>query len=370
MMVTTIGISKAWFSLSRALKLKSPSLRKTFGVRSGQPTVIAIGGNSFKGLELATAKNIIAMIKSGCLPIITHGNGPQVGELLIQHPDKTLAQCVALTQKQIGTQLKGLLEKLAGQQKIPLKVVVIPTRVIVNKKDAAFANPTKYIGPRYTLNQLTQMGKLTKTPQGIGRFTLRKNDAQEWAIKAVAGENGQYRRVVASPKPLDIHPEDLKEIRHAMAEGKLVIAVSQIRQTDGSIKEHSEEAVIDKDLASAVLTWTLKARDFIISTGVPQVCLDWGTANSQEIRYFQTKQAQHKLFAGQFPAGSMGEKIEATIAALRVGVATVLITNPQSNWIKNEGTIFTRGIDLTGRAFNFARRLGLVPNEIQRWLVT
>ncbi|MBU1026587.1 MAG: hypothetical protein KKA31_02535 [Candidatus Margulisbacteria bacterium] len=362
-------MGQAWFSLSKALHLQSPSLRQTFGLRKAQPTVIAIGGNSFKGLERATAKNIIAMIKAGCSPIITHGNGPQVGELLIKHPDKTLAQCVAMTQEQMGAALKTQLETLASRENIALEVAVIPTRVIVDKNDPAFKNPTKYIGPRYTLDQLSQMGKLSKTPQEIGRFTLRKDDGQEWAIKEVAGEKGQYRRVVASPKPLAIHPEDLSRIKDAMAQAKLVIgvggggvAVSQNNQL--------EEAVIDKDLASAVLSWTLKARDFIISTGVPQVCLDWGTAAPQNITYFQTRQAQRKLFGGQFPAGSMGEKIEATIAALRVGVNTVLITHPSSAWVKNEGTIFTRGIDLTGRAFNFARRLGLVPNEIQRWLVT
>jgi carbamate kinase len=346
--------------------------------------VIAVGGNCFEGLEHATAKNILSILKSGHLPVITHGNGLQVGKLLEDHPEKTVAKCVHKTQVEMGNRIKEELLGLAKQHGKKIEIEVIPTRVLVDPQDPAFRTPTKGIGQHYTLSQLQKMPKDSKNKTKLLRIPegnlikviwpgKKKGINKEWIMKEVEGENVEYRRVVASPKPLGIHPQDFSRIRDNISQGKIVIAVGgggvpiAIESTAEYVATQAVEAVIDKDLASALLARDLQARDLIISTGVREVALNWKKKNQVDIGYMQARQALKYVKKGQFEVGSMGEKMEAAINALRFGVNTVLITSPESNWANDEGTLLTRGIDLTGRFKNMVRRK---PYPIQRWLVT
>ncbi len=376
---TAFGLAKIWLQCNRIFPTRIPSLRNYLRLRKENPVIIAVGGNSFKGLEHATAKNILNILNSGRLPVITHGNGPQVGNLLINHPQKTLAECVHKTQVDMGKQLKEELLRAAKHNKQSIKVKVVRTRVLVHHNDPAFKNPTKYIGPHFPFDELSDgsFGEFSKAHE-LKLFKLKRSDGQTWLMKGVAGEPGKCRRVVPSPKPLQIYPEDLETICKHVNEGKIVIAVGGggvaiSRNPTNPVMgfmEQAEEAVIDKDLASALLARELEARELIISTGVKEVALNWGKSIQQDIGYFQTKQALRKLKENQFPAGSMGEKIEAAINALRDKVNFVLITDPESDWVNAEGTLLTRGIDITGRLHNLGRYLGLRSDALQRWLVT
>lgn len=365
--------ARAWFSISQALRMKNPSLRRFVPFRRNRkgPTVIAVGGNSFEGLERATAKRIVDLIQSGRTPVVTHGNGLQVGDLLLKYPEKTIAQCVHITQVEMGKQMKKELLREAAKRNISVDVKVIPTRVIVDAKDPAFNNLTKYIGPDYTLPELHRgdLGITRKLLTKLGMYKIIRPNGKEWIIKEVTEEKGKFRRVVASPTPLEIHPDDLAKIQKHVADGKVVIAVggggvavSRTPMEEG-FKEGPMEAVIDKDLASALLTKALKARELIISTGVKHAALNWNKKNQQNIRYMQTALAIENVQAGHFLAGSMGEKIEASVYAVsQAGLDWALISHPESDWLGFEGTIITRGLDVGGRFYNLSKK-----KEIRRW---
>ena len=361
------GASKAWHRASNFLGTRT-SLRESHFVRLDRPVVVAIGGNSFKGQEAATARNIVE-IAAQVPTVITHGNGPQVGHKL-QEAERTgqtklLADCTFETQIEMGRALKDNIqqEQLPYKLRRKVEIEVIPTRVIVDEHDPAFLNPTKFIGDPFPLEQFRQNSQ----PLTEGRYAwFRGNNA--WIMKEVTGKPGIYRRVVASPKPIQIHPEDMQLIEDCMAAGRTVIAVG-----GGGVpifpNGKKADAVIDKDLATALLCRQIEARQLIISTGVKYVAHQYGTPEQVDIQYYWLKQALGRLKSGEFKAGDMGEKIEAAINALRFGVNEVLITEPTASWAKHEGTLFTRGPDLTGRFYNLARNFGLVPDTLQRWLV-
>lgn len=457
--------SKAWYHGLRALRRKDVSLREIIGFRHNAVSVIAVGGNSIGELQTPTIEQILLFRA----PVLTHGNGPQVGELVIKHPDWTLNQCVRQTQDDIGNALKTDLEaQLRARGRTDVTIQVIPTRVIVDANDPAFKKPTKPIGKWYTLAEVEALGTIERRADGL--LYIKEKD---WCIGTPSGAKDStriYRRVVASPKPLAIHPEDLAKIKAGAREGNIVIAcggggVPYVQEADGTLRP--VEAVIDKDLASALLSRALKARDLIISTGekvvshyyripsreepVAQYGVDYfmlrsalrnlrgGTVVKSDFNFLGTKRREvwrvlkdagfigegfllgynkilphnpvnldgfraclraylsptvtdkeidivylmlERAKKGQFPAGTVGEKVEAVINALRGGVNTAMITHPNRIWIKFEGTIFTRGWDIGGRLHNlgiwlgnqaeklFGSRWFLPKDEIQRWLVT
>jgi len=375
--------SKAWYGALRLARRKEVSLREIVGFRHNEITVAAAGGNSIGELQVPTIDNLLLFRSL----VVTHGNGPQVGELVLKHPDWTLNKCVRQTQDDIGEALRDdLLEKLEKRGRTNVSVQVIPTRVIVSANDPAFRNPTKPVGRFYSGAEMRDLGACEEI--GKGHYVIQVGEAEEWHVKEIVGASDPtkpFRRVVASPKPIEIHPEDLVVIKEAAREGNIAIAcggggVPYAREADGTLKP--VDAVIDKDLASALLASDLKARELIISTGVKRVAHNFGTDNQEEIDYFLLRYAMKNLNAGQYPPGSMGEKVEAAINALRRGVNLVMITHPNEIWIKFEGTLFTRGLDLGGRWFNAGRIAGnwveektgqrpswLPKNELQRWLV-
>lgn len=340
--------------------------------RAHKPVVVAVGGNSVDGLENPTANNIITLHRYNRL-VVTHGNGPQVGKILEEAEKagitKSLAQCTRETQQEIGEDLRRHIYIKANERHLPPSVedtVINFTHVFVDPEDPAFKNPTKYIGREFD-RQTIMLGAREKEN---GLYEWKKGSAT-WIMKEVPGKPGIFRRVVASPKPIKTHPQDLAEIESGVFLHKIVIAAGGGGVPifpDGS----RAEAVIDKDLATALLCRELEAQSLVISTGVRYVAHNFASPKQKDILYYQLKHALRNLKkkTGEYPAGAMGEKIEAAINALRFGVNEVMITHPQASWINGEGTIITRGLDFTGRLYNLARFLGFAPLELQRWLVT
>lgn len=290
--------------------------------------LIAIGGNSLirageRGTldeqtanAGATAASIAKMIKAGWEVVITHGNGPQAGAALLRSEraanevyTHTLDMCVATTQSEIGYILQRELEyqlKISVMKKL---VTTIPTMVCVDENDEAFNKPTKPIGPFYE----------KETAEG-------KKRALGWDI--VEDSSRGYRRVVASPEPKTIL--QLEIIKKCVEIGIVVIALGgggipvTINQK-GEIK--GLEAVIDKDKSSALLANDLNVDLFVISTDTDMVYLNYKTNSQKGIKKATVYEIQQYLDEGQFPAGSMGPKIESVIRFIKSGGKKAIITS-------------------------------------------
>jgi carbamate kinase len=291
--------------------------------------IIAIGGNSLisdaKHMTVLdqykaagqTSHHIAAMVKEGYRIVITHGNGPQAGFILMrseiaktQLHQVPLESCVADTQGAIGYQVEQTLMNELRRQGIKKQMVSVVTQVVVDKNDPAFKNPTKPIGPFFS-------------PEDAEHH--RKEDG--WAVKEDAGRG--WRRVVPSPQPLQIVEQDV--ISTLLENDIVVIAVGGggipvIRKPNGDLAGCA--AVIDKDLASCLLAKNLKADIFVISTGVDKVALNFGKPNQTFIDKMTVAEAEKYLQEGQFPAGSMGPKVAAAIDYLKNGGKHVIITQP------------------------------------------
>ncbi|MCX6775954.1 MAG: carbamate kinase [Candidatus Micrarchaeota archaeon] len=292
--------------------------------------VIALGGNMLlrKGesgtfdaqLENAkrTAKRIADLIGRGYRVIITHGNGPQVGSILIQQekgrdevPAMPLDVCVAESQGEIGYMLQRALRAELIKRGINRPVATIVTQVRVDENDQAFKNPTKPIGPFYSKQEA---GKLSRQTGSL--------------FKEDAGRG--YRRVVPSPKPKEIVEKDA--IRRMIKGGVIVIAsggggipVVKRRNMFWGV-----EAVIDKDLAAAVLAEDVKADMLIILTDIKAVFLNYrkGRGCEMELRKTTPEDAARYLKEGHFAPGSMGPKVQAAIDFALKGGKTI-ITSPK-----------------------------------------
>ena len=291
--------------------------------------IIAIGGNSLisdaKHMTVLdqyraageTSHHIAALVKEGYRIVITHGNGPQVGFILMrseiaktQLHQVPLESCVADTQGAIGYQVEQTLMNELRRQGIKKQMVSVVTQVVVDKNDPAFKNPTKPIGPFFS-------------PEDAENH--RKQDG--WAVKEDAGRG--WRRVVPSPKPLEIIEQDV--INTLLQNDIVVIAVGGggipvVRKPNGDLQGCA--AVIDKDLASCLLAKNLKADIFVISTGVDKVALNFGKPDQKFIDRMTVAEAEKYLAEGQFPAGSMGPKVAAAIDYLKNGGQHVIITQP------------------------------------------
>lgn len=291
--------------------------------------VIAIGGNSliadnskrtvFDQYRAAgeTSKHIAALVAAGYRVVITHGNGPQVGFILLRSDlakdrlhEVPLESCVADTQGAIGYQVGQTLANELRHRGISRQIATVVTQVEVDPADPAFSAPTKPIGPFYTEDE------------------AKRYEAENgWILKEDAGRG--WRRVVASPKPISIIEEET--IRLLLDKGVVVIAVGGggipvVRDADGSLEGRA--AVIDKDLASCLLAKNLHADLFIISTGVDKVAIDFKKPTQRELDRLTIAEAEKYLAEGQFPAGSMGPKIAAAIDFLKAGGREVIITQP------------------------------------------
>lgn len=264
------------------------------------------------------AKIMVDIIAKGFELIIVHGNGPQVGNLLLQMeaasntvPSFPLDVCDAMTEGSMGYMLERALLNEMRKRSIDKEVATILTQVIIDREDKAFTNPSKPIGPFYNSFRAQKLKRELK-----------------WDMIEDAGRG--FRRVVPSPKPIDVVPK--RSIRAMIEEGVVVIAsggggipvyINSLGYIEGV------EAVIDKDYVSALIAKEAGVDLFIILTGVDRVVENFGTNKAVPIKRMGVAQAQKMLAQGQFPPGSMGPKISAAIGYIQGGGKEVLITSAE-----------------------------------------
>ena len=252
-----------------------------------------------------TAKHLAAILRRGERIAITHGNGPQVGNILLQNeiakdtlPPMPLDVCGAESQGMIGYMLQRALrsELESAGQHIPVTTIVSQT--LVDPKDPAFKNPTKPVGPFYTEKE-----------------ARRLQESNGWHIISDSGRG--YRRVVPSPTPLDILEKET--IIRLFEAGTVVIGVGGggvpvMRDKDGRLR--GVEAVLDKDRTAALLGKILGVETLLILTDVEKVFINYGKPDQRAFDSMTVQECKKYLAEGQFPAGSMGPKIESAVSFL------------------------------------------------------
>ncbi|HKG56435.1 MAG TPA: carbamate kinase [Candidatus Limnocylindrales bacterium] len=292
--------------------------------------VVAIGGNALildgqqgtiaeqydNAIEMA--RHIAALVSDGWGIVLTHGNGPQVGFILLRSeligdsapiPHLSLEMSSADSQGGIGHILAMALLNELGAHALRDRVAYVLTHTVVDDRDPAFTDPSKPIGPFYTAAQAA---------------TRRKRNG--WQLVEDSGRG--YRRVVPSPKPLRI--VESAQIRTLVDAGYVVIAVGGggipvVETPHGYV---GVEAVIDKDRASALLAASLGVPLLVLSTGVEQVAYHFRKPDQRALARMTAGEAAGYLADGEFPKGSMGPKVEAAIDFLAHGGREVLITTP------------------------------------------
>jgi carbamate kinase len=293
--------------------------------------VIAIGGNSLirdsQHMDVLdqyrtageTAHYIAPIIEQGYRVLVTHGNGPQVGFILLRSElardvihEVPLANCVADTQGSIGLQIAQSLQNELLHHGVKQSVAAIVTQCVVDEHDPSFENPSKPIGPFMTEEEARQH---------------ERDDG--WIVGEDAGRG--WRRLVPSPEPLEV--VEMAAIRTLLDSGVLVIAaggggIPVIYRADGELRPRP--AVIDKDAASCLLACELGASILIISTDVDKVALNFGTDKRFEIDRMTVAECREYLAAGHFAAGSMRPKIESALKFLEQGGEEVIITQPHN----------------------------------------
>jgi carbamate kinase len=290
--------------------------------------VVAFGGNAILKSDeeghqheqfrnAAEACDLIAeFIQRGFEIIAVHGNGPQVGNILIQMeeainkvPAFSLDVCVAMTQGSMGYMLENGITNGLKRLNIDKDVVTISSQVIVDKDDPKMKRPTKPIGPFYTYFRAKEL-----------------MDEKGWTMNEDSGRG--WRKVVASPKPLRILAEST--IKAMVEKGAVVIAGGgggiPVVEADKGIYE-GVEAVIDKDHTASLLARSVKADMFTILTEIDIVYYNFGTPNPQPLPRLTVSKAKEYLLEGQFPEGSMGPKIQSAVDFIESGGKEVLITS-------------------------------------------
>lgn len=290
--------------------------------------VIALGGNAIlqagqKGTIQEQRKNIYTacetiadLICAGNEIVVTHGNGPQVGAVLLQNeaakeltPAMPLDVCGAATQGQIGYSIQQALTNILCQRNKQCTVVSLVTQVVVDSNDPAFTNPTKPIGAFYG-NDEAQLLMAEK----------------HWIMKEDRARGG-WRRVVASPNPLSIVEKE--SILTLLSTGTVVVASGgggiPVIHNEGQYQ--GIEAVIDKDLAGQQLACDVQANTLMVLTDVAQVALNFGTPEQQNLGKISLGQIKSHYAEGHFKAGSMGPKVLAAIRFIERGGQRAIITS-------------------------------------------
>ncbi|HEV7767465.1 MAG TPA: carbamate kinase [Thermoanaerobaculia bacterium] len=290
--------------------------------------VVAFGGNALLRPEdhgtqeeqIARAKQaarwLAEIVRHGYKLIVVHGNGPQVGNILVQAeeastktPPQSLDVAVAQTEGSIGFMLQQAIRNRLQSIDVAGEVATILTEVEVDANDPAFKRPTKPIGPFFTRYRAEALAR------DLG-WTMKEDSGRGW------------RHVVPSPKPVRIL--NTGTIARMLESAAVVIAaggggIPVVRGRDGQWR--GIEAVIDKDYASAKLAADLDADLFIILTGVPKVAFDFGKPTQRFVDELTIADAEKALATGQFPPGSMGPKIESALQFVRATGKQVLITD-------------------------------------------
>lgn len=278
-----------------------------------------------------TMQPIGEMVAAGVEVVLSHGNGPIVGNILIRNeavrdqiPPMPLDVCGADSQGGIGYMMQQSLQNELRRQSLDRTVVTVVTQIVVDERDPAFRRPTKPIGPFYTEERARLLAK-----------------EKGWTIVEDAGRG--YRRVVPSPQPLEV--VEIAAIRALVEEGMIVIAgggggIPVSRQWDGAL--HGVEAVIDKDLASSLLARLLGCDTLVIITGVDRVSVHFKKPNQRDLDVTTIEELERYQKEGHFPAGSMGPKVQAAIEFIRGGGQEVIITSPEKAREAIEGAAGTR----------------------------
>ncbi len=299
--------------------------------------ILALGGNMIKkAREKGTfeqqyknvdesCEQIVKIIKQRWNVVISHGNGPQVGNLLLQQellkdkiPPMPLDVCGALSQGEIGYLIQQILLNKLKKNKIKKKVVTIITQVLVDEKDPEFKNPSKPIGPFYKIKNMSPM---------------------------VYQSGKGWRRIVPSPNPKKIIEKE--QVKDLIEDGDVVIACGgggiPVVEKKGNL--HGIEGVIDKDLASERLARDLGIKVMMILTDVDNVYLNYRKKDQKKLKKVKLLEIKEYYQKGHFPKGSMGPKIEASIRFLENGGEKVFITSPRlaTRCLKGKaGTALTR----------------------------
>lgn len=304
--------------------------------------VVAFGGNALlrsgqKGTieeqetnVYETCAHLVDLIRDEYDLVIGHGNGPQVGNVLLQHeagfkehgiPKLPIDVCVAETQGSIGYMIEQQLRNVLEKEGLQRDIMTLITQVLVDKEDPAFKNPTKPVGPYYSKEEADKVTEATgavfhEDPRGRG-----------------------WRKVVASPRPVRIN--NRKSIEKLARDGQIVITVG-----GGGIpvyliepnKLQGIDAVIDKDLASSMLAAQIRADEFYILTDVAKVCLNFNTPDQKDLDVITVKEAKQYLEEGHFAEGSMAPKMRAAIHFVENGGRQTIITEAKELGKPNAGT--------------------------------
>ena len=291
--------------------------------------VIAFGGNALlrsgqKGTYqeqiqnvTETCQSLISLVKQGHNIVIGHGNGPQVGNVMLQHEAgkqvfntqvMPMDFCVSETQGSIGYMIEQGFRNVFAQTGINRNVVTLVTQVVVDKNDPMFQNPTKPVGPYYSKEEADAYAEKTGA--------IFKEDPKG---------NG-WRKVVASPKPLAV--KNIEIVEKLAKEGHIVVTVGGggIPVVEDGKEIRGVEAVIDKDLASAITAVQIRADEFYILTDVPKVYINFRKPNEKALDTITVEEAKKYLAEGHFTEGSMGPKVRAAIYFVENGGKECIIT--------------------------------------------
>lgn len=305
--------------------------------------IVALGGNALlrgnqKGTideqiqnATDTLQHVVTLIEQGYNLVITHGNGPQVGNILMRNdageekygiPQMPLDVCGADSQGGIGYMLEQVLLNVMKQKGIERQVATLVTQVEVDPNDPAFQNPTKQVGKIYSKEEADKIAK-----------------EKGWIFKPSPKKPGGWRRVVPSPWPKKI--VNLPAIKSLLEQNFIVIAVGGggvpvARKENGQL--FGVEAVIDKDRASSVLASDLKADEFYILTDVPYVYVNFNTPDQKALDQLTVSDALKLMEQGAFGEGDMKPKIEACINYIKNGGNKAIITEASKLYDKSYGT--------------------------------
>lgn len=304
--------------------------------------VVALGGNALlRGNEIGTIQqqekntydtciNLLSLLKNDYNIVITHGNGPQVGNIMLRNeagynnykiPKMPLDICVADSQGGIGYMIERQVVNILKEYKIKKNVVTLVTQVQVDKNDPAFQNPSKPVGAFYLKEEADLLAR-------VNNFIFKEDPRKRG-----------WRRVVASPRPQNILNK--KVVKELVNKGNIVIAsggggVPVCLSTDKKL--YGVEAVIDKDLASALLANEIGAEAFYILTDVPKVYIRFNKPDQKALDVISVDEAQKYYDDGEFAAGSMGPKILAAISFVKNGGKETVITESTMLGDANGGT--------------------------------
>ncbi|HQK37232.1 MAG: carbamate kinase [Bacteroidales bacterium] len=311
-----------------------------------QLAVVALGGNAIQRGDQAgtideqeenttrTLENLVFLIRQGYQLVITHGNGPQVGNILLRNdagealyniPQMPVDICVADSQGGIGYMIERMLRNVLHKHNLHREIVTLVTLTLVDRNDPAFGNPTKRIGKICTREEAERLSK-----------------EKGWIFKEEKKAGNGFRRVVPSPEPLKIMNSGVVE--YMARQGTIVIAaggggVPVYIDEKGDVRP--AEVVIDKDLASSLLATSIRAGEFYILTDVPYVYINYQKPDEQPVEFLDLADTEKYLAKGMFGEGNMAPKIRACLNFIRQGGRKAVITEAFKLEDKRYGTKIT-----------------------------